>query len=72
MATSHKGETTMTNKQKNFNIGYKQAITGNSYNTELSKYPGYDEGFDAGHCDRPTLDDLMPLDVAKESNRWYI
>lgn len=26
----------------------------------------YDAGWDAGNCDRPSLDELLPMDVAKE------
>jgi len=54
-----------TNRERNFEIGYRQALKGIAYNAELSRYGGYDAGWDAGNSDRPSLDDLT-LDVASE------
>lgn len=56
----------MTNRTKNFNTGYKQGFEGVPFNITLDQFPGYADGWDAGNCDRPTLDELLPLDVAKE------
>jgi hypothetical protein len=55
----------VSNRQKNFNFGYRAGLRGDAYRPELSKYPGYDEGWDGGNSDRPSLDDLA-LDVASE------
>ena len=56
----------MSNKQRNYEAGYRAGFSGKPFNAELTKYTGYDDGWDAGNCDRPTLEELMPLDVAKE------
>ena len=57
---------TMTNKQKNFEFGYKAGIQGKPFRKELADYAGYLDGWDAGNCDRPSLEELIPIDVAKE------
>jgi hypothetical protein len=58
----------MTNARKhNFEIGYKHGINGKAMNQSLAdNYPGYADGWDAGWCDMPTLEELIPIDVAKE------
>jgi hypothetical protein len=58
----------MSNRQKNFEIGYRQGYNGIEYKPELSKYAGYDDGWDAGNCDRPTLEELIPMDRNKEAS----
>jgi hypothetical protein len=54
-----------SNRDKNFNFGYAAGMRGDAYRPELSKYKGYDEGWDGGNSDRPSLDDLT-LNVASE------
>lgn len=56
---------TVSSRQRNFNIGYNQAMKGAAYNPALAAYAGYAEGWDAGNSDRPSLDDLT-LDIASE------
>ncbi len=63
--TTTKGKT-MTNREANYAAGYRAGISGNAYNASLDIYTGYSDGWDHGHCDRPTLDELMPLDIGKE------
>ena len=58
----------MTNKQKNYEFGYKAGYTGKLYRKDLSRYPGYDEGWDHGNCDRPSLDEILPMDFGKEAS----
>lgn len=55
-----------TNRQKNFDIGYRHGMKGIPFRRDLMSYPGYEEGWDAGNSDRPTLEESMPMDVAKE------
>ena len=56
----------MSNRQHNYEYGYRQAMHGRPYKPELATYLGYDDGWDAGNCDRPTGDELQPVDVEKE------
>lgn len=60
------------NEQKNYDTGYRHGYNGRELRVELAAYPGYADGWDAGHCDRPSLDELLPLDRAKEAGRWYV
>ena len=56
----------MSNRAKNYETGYRMGINGVPFNPEFAKYTGYEDGWDAGNCDRPTLDEILPIDVAKE------
>ena len=55
-----------SNRQKNWEIGYRQGYNGKPLNQDLVKYPGYYDGWDAGYCDMPTLEERIPIDIAKE------
>jgi len=56
----------VTNKQRNFEFGYREGFNGRPFRQDLAGYPGYAEGWDAGNCDRPSLDELLGVDVDKE------
>lgn len=58
----------MTNRQRNYEAGYKAGINGKPFNRELVKYTGYEEGWDHGHCDMPTLEELIPIDIEHEAS----
>ena len=55
------------NEQRNFDIGYAHARKGLEWRADLSSYRGYDEGYDAGLSDRPSLEELT-FDVMAEVN----
>lgn len=51
----------LSTREKNYNYGYAQAMRGVPFDPALAKYAGYEEGWDAGNCDRPTpVDELLP------------
>lgn len=56
----------MTNKQRNFEAGYQAGLFGVEFNPNLAQYIGYADGWDCGNCDRPTFDEMTPIDMAKE------
>ena len=60
-----------TTNQDVFDMGYADAMAGRKFNEAYDGDRHYEDGFDAGQCDRPTLDELMPLDAAKEAGRWW-
>ena len=48
---------------QDFERGYKHGY--NCQEMQSTTY-AYECGWDAGNCDRPSLDELMPMDVQKE------
>lgn len=52
------------NEQRNFDIGYRDGLR-ETYRDELSEFKGYEEGYDAGRSDAPSLDDLT-FDIRDE------
>ena len=57
----------MNAKQHNYEIGYKHGYNGKAMNQQLAdSYPGYAEGYDHGHCDMPSLEELIPISIGKE------
>jgi hypothetical protein len=58
----------VTNKQRNFEFGYRDGVNGRAFRREYADYPGYLDGWDAGNCDRPSLDELLGVDIGKEQS----
>jgi len=59
----------MTNRQKNYEFGYREGFKGLPVRREfIAKYPGYYDGWDAGNCDRPTLEEMIPIDIEHEAS----
>lgn len=51
----------MSSYQKNYDWGRGQAMRGVPFSADLAKYPGYEEGWDAGNEERPIpmIDELL-------------
>lgn len=56
------------NEKRNFEVGYKQAMAGKPANEKLYDYRGYADGYDAGSCDRPSMEEAIGIDIRKEQN----
>jgi hypothetical protein len=56
-------------RRHNYDIGYKYGYAGRDYDKGLAeRYPGYSEGWEDGDSDRPSLDELIPLDWQREQS----
>lgn len=51
--------------EKGYRDGYKAS------EQDLNNTSDYDTGYDHGESDRPTLDELMPIDMQKELTNWW-
>jgi hypothetical protein len=62
----------MTNKQKNYEIGYRDGMAGKPFKTERSKFTGYSDGWQDGNSAVPILDYDTTSEEQKEANRQAI
>lgn len=51
----------MTNKQKNYEIGYRDGMASKLFKPERSKFAGYSDGWNDGDSARPILDSDLPI-----------
>lgn len=59
----------MSSELYDWNAGYREGYAGR---TAKINSDAYLDGYDIGNCDRPSLDELKPLDIGKEQSAWYL
>lgn len=60
-------------EQRDYDAGYAAGFRGRALDIDRAKQsPAFEEGHDDGNCDRPTLDELLPIDAGKEASRWWV
>lgn len=59
-------------QKKDYREGYAAGYRGDPLDVpRAQRSESYDRGYDHGDCDRPTLDELLPLDARKEAAAWW-